>query len=105
MSYQGFVKKDSLKDDGFLNFAIYTKEEGDKIIFEVSEEFAASIVSEMSEELRSGANFGVVQNDYIINIIFPEKICTYAPTDHEGKEKMFKYAESLGISPKELESI
>jgi len=32
MTYQGFVKKDSLKDDGFLNFAISTKEEAGKII-------------------------------------------------------------------------
>ncbi|PIR87625.1 MAG: hypothetical protein COU10_03590 [Candidatus Harrisonbacteria bacterium CG10_big_fil_rev_8_21_14_0_10_45_28] len=103
--YQGRVKKDSLKDEGFLNFATSLKDEGGILVFEVEDEFASSIIIEMSEELRSGANFGVVKSEYQTNVVFPEKVFTFDKSNPEEREKMIKYGGSLSISPKELETL
>ena len=97
MKYAGIVTKEGLKDEGFLNFALNLQELDGLLKFELDDEFAPAVISEMKEALRSGPYYGVVSSEFEVNFIFAEKVATCKPDDQEAFEKAVKYATSLGI--------
>ena len=80
MKYTGTVIEASLLDEAFLNFASIAERKDGIIKFIVDDEFAAAVSEEISKTLRAGSAEVLLQNEYDVFAILPNKVAKRKPS-------------------------